>query len=394
MPGLLSILLFPISPFLSFLFACTNLKERGNGVVFVLFYALFGYCHTFTDVRADSYRKFVSFRYHDPESFTEIFQQLLNGEKMDIYETALFSWLHNWTDSPNVMMMVVGFIAGFFVLKILRRVLSDYTMPYNTVVYIISAMIFILISPVHIGGIRYLTALAIFTYSALRFVIDKKNWWIIGILLSPFIHFSFIVLVVVALLVRVIRLDWTVLLWPTLLMCVVSMFIDTSAWSGTINEIGAFMGDNAITDRAELYADEDTEIHFSKSLTTQVMSVQKVVSSIYMLFMLLFIKRNSNKLSGDKYTQYILYLSLVFLLLGYTLTTFSIVGSRYLKFGLILFYMFILNLYRLNPHNITLKRLIFLLPIVNIADIAWTVYNCYCNVGIDIFYMPLPFLLL
>lgn len=394
MPGLLSILLFPISPFLSFLFACTNLKERGNGVVFVLFYALFGYCHTFTDVRADSYRKFVSFRYHDPESFTEIFQQLLNGEKMDIYETALFSWLHNWTDSPNVMMMVVGFIAGFFVLKILRRVLSDYTMPYNTVVYIISAMIFILLSPVHIGGIRYLTALAIFTYSALRFVIDKKSWWIIGILLSPFIHFSFIVLVVVALLVRVIRLDWTVLLWPTLLMCVVSMFIDTSAWSGTINEIGAFMGDNAITDRAEMYADEETEVYFSKSLTTRVMSVQKIVSSIYMLFVLLFIKKNANSLRGDKYTQYILFITLSFLLLGYTLTSFSVVGSRYLKFGLVLFYLLILNLYRLNPHNITLKRLIFLLPIVNIADIAWTVYNCYCNVGIDIFYMPLPFLLL
>lgn len=394
MPGLLSILLFPISPFLSFLLACTNLKERGNGVVFVLFYALFGYCHTFTDVRADSYRKFISFKYHNTEPFADIFQQLINGERMDVYETALFSWLRGWTDSPNVMMAIVGLIAGIFILKLIRRILSDYTMRNNSVVYIIFAMIFILLSPVHIGGIRYLTALAIFTYSALRFVIDKKSWWIIGILLSPFIHFSFIVLVVVALLVRVIRLDWTVLLWPTLLMCVVSMFIDTSAWSGTINGIGAFMGDNAITDRAEMYADEDTEIHFSKSLTTQVMSVQKVVSSIYMLFMLLFIKRNSNKLSGDKYTQYILYLSLVFLLLGYTLTTFSIVGSRYLKFGLILFYMFILNLYRLNPHNITLKRLIFLLPIVNIADIAWTVYNCYCNVGIDIFYMPLPFLLL
>lgn len=393
MPGLLSILLFPISPFLSFLFACTNLKERGNGVVFVLFYALFGYCHTFTDVRADSYRKFESFRYHDPESFTEIFQQLLNGEKMDIYETALFSWLHSWTDSPNVMMMVVGFIAGFFILKIIRRVLSDYTMPYNTVVYIIFAMIFILLSPVHIGGIRYLTALAVFTYSALRFVIDKKSWWIIGILLSPFIHFSFIVLVVVALLVRVIRLDWTVLLWPTLLMCVVSMFIDTSAWSGTINEIGTFMGDNAITDRAEMYADEETEVYFSKSLTTHVMSVQKIVSSIYMLFVLLFIKKNANSLRGDKYTQYILFITLSFLLLGYTLTSFSIVGSRYLKFGLVLFYLLILNLYRLNPQNITLRRLIFILPIVNIADIAWVVYNCYCNVGADIFYMPLPFLL-
>lgn len=393
MSGLLSILLFPIYPFLSFLVACTNLKEKGNGVVFVLFYALFGYCHTFEDVRADSYRKFVSFKYHYSESFTEIFQQLLNGEKMDIYETSLFSWLRCWTDSPNIMMAIVGLVAGIFILKLIRRFLSDYTMPYNGIVYIIFVMLFILISPVHIGGIRYITALAIFSYSALRFVVDKKNWWIIGILLSPLIHFSFLILVVLALLVRIIRLNWTILFWPTVLMCIVSMFIDTSAWSGTINEIETYIGDNAITNRAEMYADEETEIYFSKSLTTQVMSIQKIVSSVYMLFMLLFLKSNSSKLSGDKYTQYVLYLSLSFLLLGYTLTTFSIVGSRYLKFGLILFYLFILNLFRLNPHNITLKRIILFLPIVNIADIAWTVYNCYCNVGIDILYKPLPFLL-
>ena len=62
--SLLALVLFPFAPFLSFLTACTNLRNRANGIVFVLFYSLFGYCHTFNDVRSDSYRKAEIFKYY------------------------------------------------------------------------------------------------------------------------------------------------------------------------------------------------------------------------------------------------------------------------------------------------------------------------------------------
>ena len=87
MPNLLAILLFPIFPFLSFLIACTNLKGRANGVVFVLFYALFGFCHTFRDIRSDAFRKAEDLKpeLEEAQQFREMVEEILEFRYKDIY---------------------------------------------------------------------------------------------------------------------------------------------------------------------------------------------------------------------------------------------------------------------------------------------------------------------
>uniref|UniRef100_UPI0040579B69 EpsG family protein n=1 Tax=Alistipes sp. TaxID=1872444 RepID=UPI0040579B69 len=393
-PSILPILLFPIFPFLSFLIACTNLKNKANGVIFVLFYALFGYCHSFEDIRADSYRKYINFQSYDIESISDIMQQFSDGEKMDIYESILFSWLRLWTDNPHIMMMFVGLIAGIFVLKIIRRILSDYSGKYDCAIYVIILMNFILLSFVHIGGIRNITALVVFTYSAIRFLIDRDNWWVIGIFAAPLIHFGYGILTIVALIARFVTINWKTLFWPTIFMCAASIILDTSDFSGIVGNMAELVDNESIVDRVEHYADDDTEAIFAKSLTTKMMSIQKVVSAIYMILILMFIKRNSKQLNWNSYIQYLLCVTMLFLLVGYSLFSFSVVGSRYLKFGLILFYLFVLNLYKLNPKVDDLRYYIYILPVVNGVNILWTIYNAYCNTGLDIYYQSLLALLL
>lgn len=394
MPNLLAILLFPIFPFLSFLIACTNLKSRVNGVVFVLFYSLFGFCHTFGDIRSDAFRKAENFASHFPERFPEIMQRLADGDIIDIYESILFSWLKGFTDDPHIMLMFVGLVAGFFILCTIRRVLSDYRGSYNACVYIIILMVILLLSPVHLGGVRNITALSIFAYSAIRFLVDRKNIWLIGIIITPLIHFSFILFAIFAIVARFVRVNGRVLVWPIVVVCLASMFISTSSWSGVVGVLESYIGNDAISYRAEIYTDEDVDIVFEQSLTTRIMRVQELLFSFYMIITLLYFKRNWSRFKVGDYSKRLFDLMAVFLLIGYVLISFSVVGSRYLNFGYILFYTVCLNLYQNNRNNRQLCNFIRVLPLVNIGNIAWTIYNAYCVVGVGIFYKPLVFLLL
>ena len=392
--SLLALVLFPFAPFLSFLTACTNLRNRANGIVFVLFYSLFGYCHTFNDIRSDSYRKAEIFKYYFSDSLSDILRQFSNGEIMDIYESILFSVLKSFTNDPHIMMMVVGFVCGFFLLLIIKRILADIPERYNKIALIVVFMLIVLISPPLMGGIRNITSLAIFAYSAIRFLIDKKNIWIIGILVAPLIHFSVIILSVAAIIARIVHIKWKILFWPVIFTCFISMFLDTSSWSGISNVIDEYIGNESIVNRASTYEDEETNINFSKSLTTRIIAIQQIVMTIYMIFALISIRRQCGQLKIGKYSNYLLYLMMLFLLIGYILTSYSVVGSRYLKFGFILFYIVCLNLYTHNPNNTQLNHFIIALPIVNIGNIAWVIYNSYSVVGLEIFYLPLPLLLL
>ena len=81
----------------------------------MLFFALFGYCHTFEDMRADSYRKYGSFmHYGTVRGVEDIVDDFRDGEIKDLYEDVLFASLRDLTDDPHIMMMAVGLFGGFF----------------------------------------------------------------------------------------------------------------------------------------------------------------------------------------------------------------------------------------------------------------------------------------
>ena len=391
--SLLAIVLFPFLPFLAFLIACTDLRKRGNGVVFVLFYGLFGFCHTFEDVRADSYRKMLDFTNTSSSSLIEIIRDYIDGDKMDIYQSWLFSWVSKITDNPHVMMMFVGLIGGFFSLLLLRRIMNDYKDSFNIYVCCILIVISLPISPVQMGGIRGFTALAVFSYAALKFIVDQKNIWIIPILCTPLIHFGYFVMVGAAIIIRIIPIKHNLLFWPVILACIASLFLDTSSWSGITGDVDTYIDNDAISYRTNHYADSDTDAEFNKSLTNKILDIQNKVIACFIAILLIYLKRNWHRFKHTTYSTHIYNYMLFFLFIGFTLISFSVVGQRYLYFGTIMICMYLLILYNQNRES-RVKRIITMLPIVFLGNIAWTIYNSYYNTGIDIYIKTLPQLLL
>lgn len=388
-----SLICYPFFPFFAFINACRNLKSKWNGIVFILFFGLYGYAHTFTDIRADSYRKFLYYNSFSINSFSEVWEQYIQGDIKDIYEGFLFVCLKSWTDNPHIMMMVVGLVGGLFCWLALRRLMCDNTEKYSWCIYILIFFAIMRFNPVNMGGIRNFTALSIFAYSAIRFLVDRNNKWLIGLLVCPLIHFSFIVYVAGVIFVKFVRIPKAALFWAVIAVCSASVFLNTDAWSGVIGSATSYVSNESMSNRIEHYADDDTEEHFSASLTTRIIRIQNRVGAFFVIAFLFYVKRNWKKLNVDQYTEKLYRLLLFWLFFGYLFISFSVVGQRYLPFGMIMLYFFMVNLYVRN-RNSGVRSFIYSMPLVFIANIAWFVYNCYCNTALSLYCAPLPVLFL
>ncbi|MBR5132682.1 MAG: EpsG family protein [Alistipes sp.] len=389
----MQLLLFIFLPFVAFLRSCFNLRSRVSQVVFVLFFALFGYCHTFEDMRADSYRKHLSFTTYQAESVEEIAANFSNGEVKDVYESLLFSLLKCFTDNPHIMMMVVGLICGLFAMFIIRRITEDSLKSRTLPIIILIVMMVVELNPVLMGGIRNFTAFTLLFYSLIRLTLDNKRWWLIGILLTPLIHFGWVVASAAAIIAWLVRLPTRVLHYTALTVCVLSLFLDTSSYAGALDIVVGTMDNEAIADRVENYGDEEIEMEFNKSLTTRLLRINNQVGTCFVVVLLIYLGRRRKELFGDDYTAKIYSLLLWFTIVGYALISFSVVGQRFVGISMMLIYMLLLNLYK-DKNSSGIRRFIYALPVVFVLHILWTLYNCYCNVGWEIFVLPTPVLLM
>ena len=387
------LIFYILSPFLTFLYSCFDLRKRSAQIVFVLFFGLFGYCHSFEDTRADSYRKAQSFTNYAARDYEDIYDDFRAGEQKDIYEDVLYSTVKSFTTDPHIMMMIVGLFAGVFYMLLARRFLEDRHLAYAWPIAILVIMFIFSLNIPQLGGIRTFTAFPIFTYSLIKLIFDGKRAWIMGILIAPLIHFGYIIATIVAIVAWLVRIPNTLLHYVAIFICLASIFLDTSSYAGALDMVLGSVDNDAIESRLTSYGDEDTDMEFNKSLTTRLIRLNNQASAIFLVLLLIYLHRNWSSFRTTLYTERLYNVLLLFIIASYALISYSVVGQRFVYIALVLLYMFMLNLYQDNQES-SVRRFIALMPIVFSMHIMWIVYNCYCNTGLDIYYQPLPLLLM
>lgn len=390
---MMHLIFYILSPFLTFLYSCFDLRKRSAQIVFVLFFGLFGYCHSFEDTRADSYRKAQSFTNYAARDYEDIYDDFRAGEQKDIYEDVLYSTVKSFTTDPHIMMMIVGLFAGVFYMLLARRFLEDRHLAYTWPIAILVIMFIFSLNIPQLGGIRTFTAFPIFTYSLIRLLFDGKRAWIVGILIAPLIHFGYIIASIVAIVAWLVRIPNTLLHYVAIFICLASIFLDTSSYAGALDMVLGSVDNDAIESRLTSYGDEDTDMEFNKSLTTRLIRLNNQASAIFLVLLLIYLHRNWSSFRTTLYTERLYNVLLLFIVVSYALISYSVVGQRFVYIALVLLYMFMLNLYQDNQES-SVSRFIALMPIVFSMHIMWIVYNCYCNTGLDIYYQPLPLLLM
>lgn len=387
------LIFYILSPFLTFVYSCFDLRKRSAQIVFVLFFGLFGYCHTFEDMRADSYRKAQSFTDYAARDYGDTYDDFMAGQKKDVYEDLLYSTVKPLSEDPHIMMMVVGLFAGIFYMLLAKRFLEDRHMVYTWPIVILVAMFIFNLNIPQIGGIRTFTAFPIFTYSLIRLLFDGKRAWIVGILIAPLIHFGYIIATIVALIAWLVRLPNTPMHYVAIFVCLASIFLDTSSYAGALDMMLGSVDNEAIESRLMNYGSEDTDMEFNKSLTTRLIRLNNQASAIFFVLLLTYLRRNWRGFNTTPYTQKLYSVLLLFVVVSYTLISYSVVGQRFVYIAMALLYIFLLNLYQDN-RNTAIKAFIYFMPIIFSLHIMWIAYNCYCNTGLDIYYQPLPMLML
>lgn len=187
-------------------------------------------------------------------------QYLKDEHTMDLYQQLLTFLISRFTDNGHVLFAAFAFVFGFFYSRNIWYVLEK--LPNRKIGYLfILITLFFLINPItNINGVRYNTAVHIYIYALLPYLLEhdkSKLWWL---LIVQFVHFSFYYVILFALvyvlLPNRIKTNGHLLMTVSLLLFIVSMFINAVNLS-TVTAVLEEYSPESYEDRIGNYVSED-----------------------------------------------------------------------------------------------------------------------------------------
>ncbi|MEG1555005.1 MAG: EpsG family protein [Rikenellaceae bacterium] len=144
----------------------------------------------------------------------------------DIYERILVYLVSRFTGNGHIFFAIGAMIFGFFYSRNLWYIFDR--LPAKVGFYIgISIIFFMYINPMHtVGGIRMNTALHVFAYGAMPFILEKDKSKTIWCLLAPLFHFSFIAATAMFLVYLLLPKRDTIIL-PLFILYIITFFINS-----------------------------------------------------------------------------------------------------------------------------------------------------------------------
>lgn len=206
MNSFFNLLLFVIWPFGGFIYNLTRPINRVTYLIFILFFFLIGCSFDFHDPSVDSYRyaeEFVEMPRHN--FYTSFLYQIAVSGRIDIYYSMVAISVGRVTHNPHILYGIFASIFGFFVCKMFTYFKRDWNAKCNCYIFVILLSIFTLNPQTNINGVRYWTTVWLFATSVIAYFLYDRKKWIIGILLSPIMHSSFVICLPIVFFIKVLK---------------------------------------------------------------------------------------------------------------------------------------------------------------------------------------------
>lgn len=195
-PGKGALIIFFIHPFIAFLKALRDLRNKESQVVLLLFFTLFGYTFIAENESADSYHYINLFTNQgstEISSFYENWKEYLSFDSRikDMYVISSYYLFSKFTDNYHFLMAFWAFVFSFFLLKSFQffAVRSE----YNSSIYTVF-LVFLFLFPnniFNINGVRFWTGAWLIVYIIFEVALNKKSQFVLLSCLAPIIHISF-----------------------------------------------------------------------------------------------------------------------------------------------------------------------------------------------------------
>lgn len=193
------ILLFLFSPFWAFVYSLRRINTKSSYYVFFLFSLFFGLSFSVPNVRPEggidgiSYRQ--SFEQYKNITFDEYYDGLIGflqfdtGKKDYYFDTVAF-FISRITDNYHVMFMAFAIVFAFFSLKSYRFLTKELNFD-NSWICLILSYLFMYNTIFNINGMRFWTAAWIAVYCIFKIIYEKKYFYFLLALTTPFFHGTF-----------------------------------------------------------------------------------------------------------------------------------------------------------------------------------------------------------
>jgi hypothetical protein len=396
------LLLFIIFPFGAFFFSLRNLKLRSNGFIFVLFSALYGYSMNFQLDTADSYRLALWFIQSD-KSFEEIITLYQLGIVVDIYKNIVYTFVGGFTNNPKVLFAVFGAVFGLFCYLSIRLLLNERIGKSNKFFIILLFVFFATNSLVNINGIRFWTATWVFFYSVVKYIVYGNKKWIIGLLIIPLIHFSFLFLILFLFLFKltffIFRDKIKYYFYIFLFSFVFSLFSPQMSDSDFLSDDTELVSSSSINDKIHIYsgAGKTSEEKIDKSLYRKANNIFtetfRYVLKISAFIIGFIIYKKYKYINKSKFTDILFLLVLFLFSWAFLASSFFSSGQRFIIVFWLLFLYLLFKIYNQNRDCVWCRRIImFLIPIFS-YQISFMFYNGFRLVDSTLWFANLPYII-
>jgi hypothetical protein len=199
------LLVFLLSPFIAVYISAINYKQNWAKNIIWLFCAYYGYSFVIGNKGADINRYKVIFDLHFSMNLSVIdfFNVLLKEGNLDFLQPLISYTTSIFTGNFQFFIMIAGIIFGFFFSRNIWNILSIVKVKprwYGILFIIIFTFLYAVWD---INVMRFTLAAQIFFYGCFNHLVNKKKWGLLFVFISPFMHFSFSIAIVVFLFYRV-----------------------------------------------------------------------------------------------------------------------------------------------------------------------------------------------
>lgn len=316
------IILFLISPFLSFIYSLKRVNTKSSYMYFFLFAVLFGLNFTTTDGReigssgdAAIYRQlFELFKYNDLNDLNDNFKETLSmeyGNRKDIYVMVMIYISSLISYDYHIFFMLLSVVLAYFMLKSMKFLTEEDSFN-NSFICILILLFFIFRNGIfNINGCRFWTASWIAIYSIFQLFRNNNIKYLLLIAITPLIHQSywfFVTILVIVFLTRNFNNIWKVLFFG-------SFFISSFAIE-FMTDFSEYLP-GSLQFLIERYTtDEAIESMYRTNHYQRIRRLFDLMFNIYINYIIyLFIKNEKQIMSCNKtkyiYTFLLIYMSIV-----------------------------------------------------------------------------------
>lgn len=239
-------------------------------------------------------------------SFEEVSRYFYDGDTNDVFCSALQYVVSRFTENGHVFFFVLAVIYGFFYSRNIWYILNRISDQRIRWLWVMVAAFFLICPIWNINGVRMWTALHVFVYGAMPYLLEGRKKPLVWSAASILIHHSFIF--PIALLTLFFAIGRRIYSYSRIVTVFFAFYIVTltvkSLDLGALNAALQVYLPNFYSDRIDGYVNEDTLIRKLEDLAQNSWHVAFFnnlhywINQIQVVFTYLIFKRNGCKLSG------------------------------------------------------------------------------------------------